>query len=181
MSCPCVAPTYTSPVNQTKTLKMDFVIHGAGLAGPQNKKGRRSLHSPPRAYQPDPTADWHLLSVMKRHPRYRGSPGDARRRWSRARGCYRRPRNRPPHQALKSLVGRGPFTLTVIEGERGSVAWSRPGFAHGEQKPCASTNEERKRADIAIGLLGLWSRRRCFPGRKRNCPSARFTLRLLQY
>lgn len=50
----------------SKTLKMDFVIHGAdGLAGPwaENAKVGDLLQfsGPGGKYQPDPEADWHLL------------------------------------------------------------------------------------------------------------------------
>lgn len=50
----------------SKTLKMDFVIHGAdGLAGPwaENAKVGDLLQfsGPGGKYQPDPAADWHLL------------------------------------------------------------------------------------------------------------------------
>ncbi|HEY4557711.1 MAG TPA: siderophore-interacting protein [Enteractinococcus sp.] len=61
--------TYTvhSVDSETKTLKMDFVIHGAeGLAGPwaeQAKVGDLLQFSGPGGkYQPDPEADWHLLA-----------------------------------------------------------------------------------------------------------------------
>lgn len=61
--------TYTvhSVDPETKTLQMDFVIHGAdGLAGPwaeQAKVGDLLQFSGPGGkYQPDPEADWHLLA-----------------------------------------------------------------------------------------------------------------------
>src|SRR5699024_4579666 len=69
-------PKYELPLRRTytvhsvdpvsKTLKMDFVIHGAdGLAGPwaENAKVGDLLQfsGPGGQYQPDPEADWHLL------------------------------------------------------------------------------------------------------------------------
>src|SRR5699024_11628265 len=69
-------PKYELPLRRTytvhsvdrasKTLKMDFVIHGAdGLAGPwaENAKVGDLLQfsGPGGKYQPDTEADWHLL------------------------------------------------------------------------------------------------------------------------
>jgi len=51
----------------SKTLKMDFVIHGAdGLAGPWAEHAKvgdlLQFSGPGGKYQPDPEADWHLLA-----------------------------------------------------------------------------------------------------------------------
>lgn len=61
--------TYTvhSVDPETKTLKMDFVIHGAeGLAGPWAEQAKvgdlLQFSGPGGTYQPDPEADWHLLA-----------------------------------------------------------------------------------------------------------------------
>lgn len=61
--------TYTvhSVDTETKTLKMDFVIHGAdGLAGPWAEHAKvgdlLQFSGPGGKYQPDATADWHLLA-----------------------------------------------------------------------------------------------------------------------
>ncbi|GAA4105703.1 siderophore-interacting protein [Enteractinococcus coprophilus] len=61
--------TYTvhSVDHDAKTLKMDFVIHGAdGLAGPWAEQAEvgdlLQFSGPGGKYQPDPTADWHLLA-----------------------------------------------------------------------------------------------------------------------
>lgn len=61
--------TYTvhSVDPETKTLKMDFVIHGAdGLAGPWAERAQvgdlLQFSGPGGKYQPDPDTDWHLLA-----------------------------------------------------------------------------------------------------------------------
>ena len=61
--------TYTvhSVDQEAKTLKMDFVIHGAdGLAGPWAERAKvgdlLQFSGPGGKYQPDPEADWHLLA-----------------------------------------------------------------------------------------------------------------------
>lgn len=60
--------TYTvhSVDQAAKTLKMDFVLHGAdGLAGPWAENAKigdlLQFSGPGGKYQPDPEADWHLL------------------------------------------------------------------------------------------------------------------------
>src|SRR5699024_9605660 len=61
--------TYTvhSVDHASKTLKMDFVIHGAdGLAGPWAEHAKvgdlLQFSGPGGKYRPDPEADWHLLA-----------------------------------------------------------------------------------------------------------------------
>ena len=61
--------TYTvhSVDQASKTLKMDFVIHGAdGLAGPWAEHAKvgdlLQFSGPGGKYRPDPEADWHLLA-----------------------------------------------------------------------------------------------------------------------
>lgn len=64
-----VRRTYTvhSVDHEAKTLKMDFVIHGAdGLAGPWAESAQvgdlLQFSGPGGKYQPDSEADWHLLA-----------------------------------------------------------------------------------------------------------------------
>ena len=175
--------TYTvhSVDHDAKTLKMDFVIHGAdGLAGPwaDNAKVGDLLQfsGPGGKFQPDPEVDWYLLAgdeaaIPAIGAALEAMPDDAvghalievataDDEWN---------LTAPEGIEVTWLHRGGPFTpeSTVIEQAVKDVAWREgrvQAFVHGEREIMKSLrvylNEERgvERSDMSLSAYWAYGR-----------------------
>lgn len=175
--------TYTvHSVNpETKTLKMDFVIHGAeGLAGPWAEQAQvgdlLQFSGPGGKYQPDPTADWHLLAgdeaaIPAIGAALEAMPDDAvgHALIEVATADDEWDLTAPEGIEITWLHRGGPFTpeSTVLEQAVKNVPWREgrvQAFIHGEREIMKTLriylNEERgvERADMSLSAYWAYGR-----------------------